>query len=275
MAFEVSKQGMSLTSPAKIEFPEYEKLKNDILKLVEGMKTVEVTEDTIQVNRRIISEVRKNVKLLDDERIKIKKQVLEPYNELDEKVKELKSYIAEGETHITAQVKAYEEAQALEREIALSEMFIRYQMEYNAPSWLNFDKFKLKYPNTLTKSCSEIKKKKAIIEYFDNFEKAYEDLKKRYPVKNVRTAILTSYKNNGFNMELAIADYEAMISEAKRLEEEKQARKETAVPKFSFSAEPVKKKAEPVKVNFEFESNDELQKALTILSEKEIKFKII
>lgn len=272
--FELSQNTIQVAQQAKILFPEYEKLKEDILKLVDGMKSIEVTEDSIQVNKKLIAEVRKNFTLLDNERKRVKKEVLTPYQELDEKVKELKNYLDEGEQSIKEQVNVFEEQQALEREIALNEMFNQYQTEYNAPSWLDFESFKCKYPKTLNKSESEIKKRRAIIEWFETFDNEYAKLKEQFPDKSVRRAILTSYKTNGFYMDVAINQYLEMVKEGERLDREKEERKKTATPKVSFE-KPQAKKEQAKKATLEFKSDKEYTQALDVLKNNGINFKII
>lgn len=261
---ESDSQIMELEKEAQIAFPEYSKLKEDILKLVENMKTVEVNRDNVQVNRKLITAVRKNFNVIDEERKRIKREIMQPYNELDQQVKELKQYLEEGETHITQQVKQLDEQDIIERDIALSEMFHQYQTEYNAPTWLDYESFKKKYPKCLNKSTSEINKKRAIIEWFEIYDKEYAELKEKYPDRSVRRAILTSYKTNGFYMSTAITQYEEMVKEGERLEAEKEARKKTAVPKVTF--EPVKKE-EPKKyqATLEFDSYEEYEKAMKLL----------
>lgn len=257
-------QIMEIEQEAQIVFPEYNKLKDDILKLVKNMKTVEVNRENINVNRKLISAVRKNFNVIDEERKRIKREVMLPYNDLEVQVKELKKYLEEGETHITQQVKELDQQDLIERDIALGEMFHQYQTEYNAPSWLDYDSFKMKYPKALNKSTSEINKKRWIIEWFDTYDKEYAKLKEQYPDRSVRRAILTSYKTNGFNMSKAIDQYEEMVKEGERLEAEKEARKKTAVPKVSF--EPVKKEApKKYKVTLEFDSYAEYEKAIELL----------
>lgn len=270
---ELSKNTMQLTQEAKILFPDYDKLKNDVIKLVESMKQVEVTEDSIQVNKKLISEVRKNFTIIDEERKRVKREVMKPYQELDEKVKELKQYLDEGEQAIKGQIQVFEQQQALEREIALHEMFNEYQEEYNAPNWLDFESFKRKYPKTLNKSESEIKKRRAIIEWFETFEQEYAKLKEKFPEKSVRTAILTSYKTNGFYMDVAIKQYEDMVQEAQRLEREKEMRKQTAVPKVSFDKTEVTTE-QPVVKKIQFKSQKDYAQAIRVLQENNIKFEI-
>lgn len=273
MVFELSKGGMSLSQEARIEFPEYDKLKADIMKLVEGMKSVEVTEETISANKKMIAQVRKNVKLLDQERIAIKNKVMEPYSELDKKVKELKAYLSEGENHIVDQVKAYELVQATERREKLEVMFLNYQEEFNAPTWLDFNSFTMKYPKTLTKSCSESEKRTRVIEWFDTFDKQYAHLKDEYPDKAVRSAILTTFKTNGFNMDKAIQAYEDMVEEGKRIERDKELRKQKAVPIFSFDKPVEKPMSKPVSITLTFDSDEDLSKALILLKQQKINFK--
>lgn len=270
--YQLANITMTVSRPVVIDFPEYDKMKEDITKLVDEMKDVTVTEETSTTYKKLLAQVRKQFSLVDKERIELKKQVLQPYNEVDEKVKELKALLDEGETHIDQQIKAYEAQQRLEREIALGEMFHKYMDEYNAPSWLDFESFKRNFPKTLNKTCSEIEKRRSIINWFESFESNYAELKMKYPVKSVRMNILAYYKTNGFNMSQAIEQYEQMVKEAERLEAEKKARKQSAVPEFSFD-KPVIQEVKQVTVTLEFSSEEEYEKAMRALNLEQINYK--
>lgn len=217
-----------------IEFKGYDKLVEDILKLSEEMKKVEVTEDSIKTNRELLARVRKEFKTLDQERIAVKKEVMKPYSDIEEKIKYLGSILKEGEQAIDSQIKAFDEKQREERKKDLQELFSKYQQAYNSPQWLSFEMLLDREPVLLTKSISQSKIKDKVIGYFEQFKQDYANLKKQVPEKTERTAVLLSYQRNGLNMELAITEYMEMVAEKERLENELAFKKQTKVPDLVF-----------------------------------------
>ena len=74
-------------------------------------------------------------KAISDQRISIKKQYLEPYNELERQCKELDAMIDEPIRAIDSQLKAFDEAEKKEKLTQLQTAF--YRTEH--PSWLQFN----------------------------------------------------------------------------------------------------------------------------------------
>lgn len=228
MAFELS---IKTNGKQEIQFIGYEKTLDDVRRLAERMKTQEVTEENAIANKRLLAEVRKEIKKLDSERIAVKREIMTPYDELNEKIKLLKDVLFEGEEHINAQIKNITLKQQEERKLQIKDLFIKYQKSYNAPQWLTFDKFILSNATLVTNKATSAKKiREAVVSYFETFKSDYAELKEQYPDKDDRSAILIAYSKNGFNMQEAILDYASMIAEKERLEKEQNRVKETKVP---------------------------------------------
>lgn len=228
MVFELSIQ---TNGKQEIQFLGYEKTLNDVRRLSERMKTQEVTEENAIENKKLLAEVRKEIKKLDAERLAVKREIMTPYDELNEKIKLLKEVLFEGEEHINAQIKEITTRQQEERKLQIKDLFIKYQKSYNAPQWLTFDKFLAKNQTLITNKATSAKKiRETVVSYFETFKQDYDMLKTQYPDKDDRSAILIAYSKNGFNMQEAILDYASMIAEKERLEKEQARVKETKVP---------------------------------------------
>ena len=126
---------ISTTNVAHIEFLGYDELFEKVKQLADAMKTVEVTEETIRENKKLLASVRKEAKRLDDERKQVKKEVLKPYNEIELQVKELLTMLKESEDVINSQIKEFDEKERAERISELKDLFSRYHQSYKAPSW--------------------------------------------------------------------------------------------------------------------------------------------
>jgi hypothetical protein len=228
MVFELSIQ---TNGKQEIQFLGYEKTLNDVRRLSERMKTQEVTEENAIENKKLLAEVRKEIKKLDAERMAVKREIMTPYDELNEKIKLLKEVLFEGEEHINAQIKEITTRQQEERKLQIKDLFIKYQKSYNAPQWLTFDKFIAKNPTLITNKATSAKKiRESVVSYFETFKQDYDLLKTQYPDKDDRSAILIAYSKNGHNMQEAILDYASMIAEKERLEKEQARVKEAKVP---------------------------------------------
>lgn len=228
MAFELSIQS---TGKHEIQFIGYEKTLEDVRRLADRMKEQEVTEENIIENKKLLAEIRKEIKKLDSERLAVKRQIMTPYEELNEKIKLLKDVLGEGEGHINAQIKEITAREQEQRKLQIKDLFKKYQKSYNAPQWLTFDKFIAKNPTLVTNKATSAKKiRESVVSYFETFKTDYEQLKETYPDKDDRSAILIAYSKNGFNMQEAILDYASMIAEKERLEKEQARVKDTKVP---------------------------------------------
>ena len=228
MAFELSIQS---SGKQEIQFVGYDKTLEDVRRLVAEMKQQEVTEENIQTSKKLIASINKQIKELDKERLAVKREIMTPYDELNEKIQLLKSELNKGVTHINVQIKEITAREQEQRKLQIKDLFKKYQKSYNAPQWLTFDKFIAKNPTLITNKATSNKKiRESVVSYFETFKQDYDLLKTQYPDKDDRSAILIAYSKNGFNMQEAILDYASMIAEKERLEKEQDRVKETKVP---------------------------------------------
>lgn len=267
MEFELSIQTSGVP---EIKFVGYEKTLDDVRKLADSMKQQEVTEETIIENKKLLAAVRKQIKALDAERLSVKREIMTPYDVLNEKINVLKSILSEGETSINVQIKEFTAKEQELRKLQIKELFEKYQESYRSPRWLSFDRFIMQNQSLVSnKSTSAKKIRESIVSYFESFKQDYASLKEEFPDKDDRSAVLMSYSKNGFNMELAIADYLEMIREKERLEKEQYESNKRQAPKIVIltgqeqkqeAPKPVEeyvtirvKKSDLAKINVEYE----------------------
>lgn len=228
MTFELSIQS---SGKQEIQFLGYDKTLEDVRRLVAEMEQQEVTEENIQTSKKLIASINKQIKELDKERLAVKREIMTPYDELNEKIQLLKSELNKGVTHINVQIKEITAREQEQRKLQIKDLFKKYQKSYNAPQWLTFDKFIAKNPTLITNKATSAKKiRESVVSYFETFKQDYDLLKTQYPDKDDRSAILIAYSKNGHNMQEAIIDYANMIAEKERLEKEQARVKETKVP---------------------------------------------
>jgi len=108
--------------PEAINF-NFEELKKELAEKVEFYKTLVYTEKDIKTAKTDVANLRKLIKAMSDERIRIKKQCLQPYEVFEDKVGQLTAIVNEPIELINGQIKAYEEQQRQEKKQKIEEFF--------------------------------------------------------------------------------------------------------------------------------------------------------
>lgn len=122
------------TFPEIIEF-NFSELKEEITKKASEYLNLVYTEDQIQDAKKDLATLRKFTKALSDERIKVKKECLKPYEDFEAKIKELDAIVGGAITNIDGQVKAYDEKKKFEKKEAIEAYF----MGRNPFDWLKLE----------------------------------------------------------------------------------------------------------------------------------------
>lgn len=119
--------------PEVIEF-NFEELKAEIESRVEKYKSLVYTEDQIKEAKADLAGLRKFVKALSDERIKIKKECLKPYTEFEARIKELDVIVNEPIRLIDKQLTSYEEKRKEEKMQEILKLLAEIEV---VPEWLH------------------------------------------------------------------------------------------------------------------------------------------
>lgn len=102
------------TFPEVIDF-NFEELKKEITERASNYVNLVYTDDQIQDAKKDRATLNKFVKALSDERIKIKKECMKPYDDFEKKIKELDGIVNQAIKNIDEQVKSYEEQQKADK----------------------------------------------------------------------------------------------------------------------------------------------------------------
>ena len=121
-----------ITFPEVIDF-NFEELKQEITNRVTMYANMVYTEDQVKQAKTDRANLNKFVKALSDERIKVKKQCMKPYEEFEAKVNELSKIVQEPISMIDKQVKEYEEQKKQEKLNEITYFF----NSTNHPEWLH------------------------------------------------------------------------------------------------------------------------------------------
>lgn len=174
-------------TPGIIQFQEYESLKQQALQLAEQIEQVEVSEENIQHSKKLLAAVNKRIKEMEDKRISIKKEMLEPYNTFEQQVKDVVNIVKNAENIVRTQVRQLEEKEREDKRSNIIEIFEKRVKQY--PFDVVFSVGDFLKPQHLNKSVSM---KSVETEMVDWLEKKDSDLK---VIKTLPNAdyVLTEY----------------------------------------------------------------------------------
>lgn len=206
----------------------YEEIKTWLTEQVKMYETLVYTDADIKQAKADKAKLNKLKKALNDERIRLEREYMEPFNKFKEQVNEVIAIIDNPIALIDKQVKEYDEKKKQEKEIEIREMFDGID---DRPEWLNLDQiFNPKWLNTtysLKNILTEIE--------------GYLDM--------IRSSLATLAELPDFSFEATevykrTLDLSGAISEGKRLaelqkrKEEAQAKQEEK-PQLEIEVEPV------------------------------------
>lgn len=147
-----------------ITFKNYDEILNQARQLAEHVSSVVVTEETVKATKKLLAEVNKRITELEDERKLIKKAILSPYDEFEEKVKSITSVVKEAERIVREQVKELEEQ---ERSVKQEEIVTIFGKRMKREPLLNglFTALDFIKPQHLNKSTSITKVEAEMVEW--------------------------------------------------------------------------------------------------------------
>lgn len=122
------------TFPEVISF-NYEELKQEITNKTSHYMNLVYTEDQIQEAKKDVAALRKFTKAMSDERIKIKKECLKPYEDFEAKIKELDAIVSTAICNIDVQIKGFEEQKKKEKQAEVESYF----ENTNSFDWLKLE----------------------------------------------------------------------------------------------------------------------------------------
>lgn len=152
-----------------IKFPGYEDLKEQALQVAEHINTMEVTEENVKETKKILATVNKAVKNLNDERIAIKKKMLEPYNIFESQIKEIESIVKTADERVREGVRELEEKErALKKDEIYSIWMLRVD-QYEFAKLMTFSDFL--NPQHLNKSTTMKKVEEDMVNFLESAER--------------------------------------------------------------------------------------------------------
>ena len=103
----------------------FEELKQELVEKSKKYKTAIYTEDTIAEAKKDRASLNKLVKAVNDEKIRIKNEVMKPYEPFEKQIKELMEIVQDAVNNIDGQVKTFEQKKKDEKLQVITDYFIK------------------------------------------------------------------------------------------------------------------------------------------------------
>lgn len=175
----------------EIEFNGYEKMLKEATEFSNKIRSIDVNEESIKNAKKMLADVNKRIKFVEENRIAIKNELMVPYVEFETKIKHILGIVKEADGVIRDKVRELEELEREEKENTIKSIFNSKIKFYNFNDLVKFEDF-LK-PNMLNKTYSinkieeeissfleEIKNNFEVIKTFDNSEEILEEYLKNF-----------------------------------------------------------------------------------------------
>ena len=151
-----------------VVFGAYNELKKQAINLADQIRTVEVSDENVKLSKKLLASVNKRLKELEDERISIKKIMLEPYQEFEEQVKEIVGIVKDADAFVRNQVKELEEQERMEKQLEISALWQLRVKQYSFYDLVPFTDF-LK-PKYLTKTMPISAVEKEMVQFLEKVQ---------------------------------------------------------------------------------------------------------
>lgn len=203
----------------------YDEIKANVQASMELYKTMVFTEDTLIEAKSTVATLRKLSKCLDDKRKDVKRRYMQPYEEFEDKIKELQQIIAEPIELIAQQTKEYEDKRIEQKKEEIQKVYddcIEGMQEYLPLSRI--------YSKTWENKGTSIKKiKEAIETLVDNAKMSVETIKNMHSDAEQK-ALDTFKKTLDLAMSInVITKYEVDKAEILRKEQERKAEEDKRI----------------------------------------------
>lgn len=124
-----------------IQFQGYDAMLEQAIELAELIRTVEVNDESIKGTKKLLAEVNKRVDALEAERIRIKKELLEPYMEFEKQIKTITSVVKESDNELRSKVRELEELERQEKRRIIEGLFEKRIKLYPTLFFITSDRF--------------------------------------------------------------------------------------------------------------------------------------
>lgn len=163
-----------LATRPTITFDDYERLKEQATEIAHFVSQIEVTEENVKEAKKLLATLNKNVERLNRRRIDIKNEILKPYEDFANQVKDIETTVKNADKIVRDQVKEMEERERNEKRAELEQIWADRIELYDFAKVMSFDDW-LK-PQHLNKTQTIKKSEVDMTEYLERIEREIETL---------------------------------------------------------------------------------------------------
>ena len=168
---QVSEQiNINFTLP-DIKFEGYETCMKKAHEVADYIGGIELTEDNVQEVKQTLANSRKVVNALEDRRIAIKKQILEPYRTLELQIKSITQVVDDADSNLRSQVREMEEKDRARKQTELEDIWNKRIALYAFNKYIDNAFEKWLQPEYLNKTTSFKKAEDEMVTWMERVEK--------------------------------------------------------------------------------------------------------
>lgn len=260
---------------APIQF-NYEDIEKWVTEKAKEYKSLVYTEETITSAKTDRATLNKVAKAINDEKIRIKKELLKPFEDFENKCKELQNIIIDASNSIDVQVKAFEEKEQNKKKEQIKLIFDKYIGEFkdlidfdniSNPRWLNKTYTMKKIEEEINHLIIKTKDDLNVIENTIEDESLLPQIKIYY-FKNI---------NDPSILGNSLQEYQKLVEGRKKLESLKSTQNVTeSKPNITESTQDITKNEKLLQIDFRvFATREQFEKLRDFLIENKIDFRRI
>jgi hypothetical protein len=184
----------------------FKELDKQIEEYVNKYKDLVINEEQVKSSKKIRADLNSTAKELNDKKIKVKKEFLEPYTKFESKVKQIILKITNVSDNINNQIKKYEQETKDNKQKEIKDYFIQ---EVDR-KYINFD---------LIMDTKWLNASVSITQWKQEMENKVAEVDVNLKVIGQEKNILRAIYLKTLNLTQAYAEYEALQAEQKKLED--------------------------------------------------------
>lgn len=156
--------------PARVSFPGFGAFRSQAQEVADYISSIVLTEENLKEVKKDLAAARRVVNGLNDQRIAIKKAILEEYTAFEEQIKELSGIVHDAEDDLRKKVNALEELERDQKRDALREIYQKRIWQYTFGELVpdGFDRW-LK-PQHLNKSTSVNQAERDMVSWMEEMQ---------------------------------------------------------------------------------------------------------
>lgn len=155
-----------------IKFEEYTILLHQAQQVADYIDSITLTNENVKDVKKILANANKSIKTLNDKRIAIKKEIMEPYEVFNRQIKDIESVVKDADQRLRDEVRTLEEKAREEKKKEIESLWKKRIFQYEYANLMDFYNF-LENKH-LNKSYSIPKVEDDMVEFL---EKSENDLK--------------------------------------------------------------------------------------------------